>query len=161
MNDDVTLREVSEEDLPVFFENESDPEAVYMAAFTRKDPGDREAFLAHWRKILVAPSVIARTIVSHGEVVGSVMSYEDSGQPEVTYWLGRNHWGQGIATRALMMFLAEVDTRLPMRGRAAMDNAASLRVLEKCGFRVVGQARGFANARGTEIEEMILELPQR
>jgi RimJ/RimL family protein N-acetyltransferase len=159
MTGDVALREVMDADLLVFFENESDREAVHMAAFTRKDPSDRQAFMAHWRKILAAPSVIARTIVRGGEVVGSVMSYEDSGGPEVTYWLGRSYWGEGIATRALTMFLAEVDIRRPMRARAAKDNAGSVRVLEKCGFRVVGQARGFANARGMEIEELILELP--
>jgi RimJ/RimL family protein N-acetyltransferase len=159
MSDDVMLREVGDADLPVFFENESDPEAVHMAAFTRKDPADRQAFTDHWLKVLGAPSVIARTIVRGGQVVGSVMSYEDSGGPEVTYWLGRSHWGQGIATASLRKFLAEVDTRRPMRARAAKDNAASLRVLQKCGFRVIGRATGFANARGLEIEELILELP--
>jgi L-amino acid N-acyltransferase YncA len=41
---------------------------------------------------------------------------------------------------------------------AAKDNVASLRVLEKCGFTVVGYEKGFANARGEEIEEVILEL---
>ena len=42
--------------------------------------------------------------------------------------------------------------------RAAADNAASLRVLAKCGFEVVGEDRGFANARGEEIDEYVLEL---
>ena len=45
-----------------------------------------------------------------------------------------------------------------MRARAAADNAASARVLAKCGFRVVGEARGFANARGEEIDELEFEL---
>ena len=38
------------------------------------------------------------------------------------------------------------------------DNLASLRVLEKCGFVVIGREKGFANARGMEIEEVVLEL---
>ena len=158
MTNDVRLRDVIDADLAVFFEYESDTDAVHMAAFTRMDPADREAFRSHWEKILASPAVIIRTILRGGEVVGSVLSYEDSGRPEVSYWLGARYWGQGIATGALRLFLAEVDTRRPMRARVAKDNAGSIRVLEKCGFRVVGQARGFANARGAEIEELIFEL---
>lgn len=158
MTDGLVLRDVSETDLSVFFEHESDPEAVYMAAFTPEDPANREAFTSHWNEILVAPSVIIRTIARSGQVVGSVLSYEESGKPEVTYWIGRRHWGQGIATQALKTFLAEVDTRRPMRARAAKDNVRSIRVLEKCGFRVIGEAAGFANARGAEIEELVFEL---
>jgi len=158
MTDALNLREVTDADLGVFFENERDPEAVQMAAFTPKDPEDHEAFSAHWTKILSMPTVIARTIESNGQVLGTVLSYEESGEPEVTYWIGKEHWGRGVATRALGLFLSEVDTRRPMRARAAKDNVASIRVLEKCGFRVVGEATGFANARGAEIEELVLEL---
>ena len=46
----------------------------------------------------------------------------------------------------------------PLYARAAKDNIASLRVLEKCGFTIAGYARGFANARGEEVEEVVLEL---
>ncbi len=75
----------------------------------------------------------------------------------MTYWIGREHWGTGIATRALAAFLAVQPVR-PIRARAAKDNVASLRVLEKCGFQVTGEERGFANARGAEIAELVLEL---
>jgi len=158
MTDTILLRDVIEADLPVFFRYECEPEAAQMAAFTPKDPTDHEAFTAHWRKVLAAPGVIVRTIVRGEEVLGSVLSYEESGKPEVTYWIGSDHWGQGVATEALRQFLATVDTRRPMRARAAKDNVASIRVLEKCGFRVIEEARGFANARGEEIDELVLEL---
>jgi RimJ/RimL family protein N-acetyltransferase len=46
----------------------------------------------------------------------------------------------------------------PLYARAAKDNIASLRVLEKCGFTIAGYERGFANARGEEVEEVVLEL---
>ncbi len=46
----------------------------------------------------------------------------------------------------------------PLYGRAAKDNIASLRVLEKCGFTICGEGRGFSNARGEEVEEFILRL---
>jgi RimJ/RimL family protein N-acetyltransferase len=98
------------------------------------------------------------TVELDGEVVGSVSSYVESDRPEVCFWIGRSYWGRGVATEALRSFLAEVDTRRPMRARAAKDNVASARVLAKCGFRVVGESRGYANARGEEIDELEFEL---
>ena len=155
---DLLLRHVVENDLPSFFDFQLDPEANSMAAFIARDPTDREAFTAHWNKILAEPTNIIRTIVCDGQVVGSVSSYLNSGKPEVTYWIGRAHWGKGIATRALTAFLAKVNTTRPIYARVAKDNLGSRRVLEKCGFRVIGESKGFANARGREIEELHLEL---
>ena len=153
------LRDVVEADLPVFFDFQLDPDANHMAAFIARDPSDRQAFTAHWNKILADPTTIIKTIVCDGQVVGSVSSYENAGKPEVTYWIGRAHWGQGIATRALSEFLAHGNRARPMYARVAKDNLGSRRVLEKCGFQIIGQAKGFANARGEEIEELLLELP--
>jgi RimJ/RimL family protein N-acetyltransferase len=151
------LRDVAAADLSIFFEYESDPAAIQMAAFTRKDPTDREAFTAHWTKILKNDSIIKRTITADGQVAGSIMCFELFGQPSVSYWIGKEYWGKGIATRALSQFLERLILR-PLYARAARDNVASLRVLEKCGFEIVGYERGFANARGKEIEEAVLQL---
>jgi RimJ/RimL family protein N-acetyltransferase len=156
---EVTLREVEDADLPVFYEQQLDPEANFMAAFTPADPADRAAFEAHWAKIRADGSVTNRTILLDGEVVGHVASYTDAefGKPEVTYWLGREYWGRGVATRALAAFLREQTTR-PIYGRAARDNAASIRVLTNCGFRLTGFDKGYAAARDEVIEEAILVL---
>ena len=158
MIQDLSLRNVVEDDLPLFFEFQLDPDANSMAAFIARDPTDREAFTAHWKKILANPTNIIRTIVCDGQVVGSVSSYLDAGKPEVTYWIGRAHWGKGVATRALTDFLTQANTTRPIYARVAKDNLGSRRVLEKCGFQVIGQDRGFAKARGEEIEELHLEL---
>jgi RimJ/RimL family protein N-acetyltransferase len=155
---DLLLRDVVDDDLPLFFAFQLDPDANYMAAFIARDPTDRAAFTTHWNKILLEPTNIIRTIVCDGQVVGSVSSYLMSGKPEVTYWIGRAHWGKGIATRALTAFLAQVNATRPIYARVAKDNLGSRRVLEKCGFQVIGEAKGFANARGAEIEELHLEL---
>lgn len=161
MNPLPILRDVSEDDLPVFFEHQLDPDANYMAAFTAQDPTNREAFMSHWKRILADETVMIKTIVVQGRVIGNVLSYEQNGRPEVSYWIGRDFWGQGYATQALSAFLAHVNTTRPMYARAAKDNIGSLRVLQKCGFAIVGEDKGFANARGTEVEEFILELPTR
>lgn len=158
MPDPLRLRYVVEDDLPIFFEHQLDPEANTMAAFTAKDPTNREAFMAHWKRILAEPTVIVKTIVFDGRVAGSVLSYEESGKPEVSYWLGKEYWGKGIATWALSAFLAHSNTTRPMYARVAKDNFGSRRVLEKCGFKVIEKTTGFANARGKVIEELLLEL---
>ena len=158
MSNELLLRNVISADLPIFFEYQLDPEANYMAAFTAKDPGNREAFMAHWHRILANKTNIIRTIIFNGQVVGSVSSYEDEGRPEVTYWLGKDYWGKGIATSALKEFLAHYNQTRPIYARVAKDNLGSRRVLEKCGFKIIGESKGFANARGQEIEELLLEL---
>jgi RimJ/RimL family protein N-acetyltransferase len=155
----VQLRDVIESDLPIFFENQLDPDANYMAAFAARDPTDRDAFMAHWARILSNETNRIKTILFNGQVAGSVSSYKDEefGKLEVTYWIGKQYWGKGVATRALSTFLDEVSIR-PIYGRTAKDNIASLRVLQKCGFEICGENKGFANARGQEIEEVILRL---
>jgi RimJ/RimL family protein N-acetyltransferase len=157
MADDIVLRDVTDDDLPIFFEQQLDPDAIYMAAFTSKDPTDRDAFMAHWARIRADEAIINRTILCDDQVAGSVASFEDFGQLEVTYWLGREFWGKGIATRALAALL-EYQTTRPISARAAKDNAASLRVLQKCGFVITGEDKGYANARGEVIEEYLLTL---
>ena len=154
---EVSLREVTEADLPLLFEFQLDPEANYMAAFTARDPSDRDAFMRHWAKILADGSIVKRTILYDGQVAGSIVRFDQDGKPEVGYWIGREYWGKGIATRALSAFL-DVVTERPLYAAAARDNLASIRVLEKCGFTVTGSGRWFSNARGEEIEETHLEL---
>jgi RimJ/RimL family protein N-acetyltransferase len=154
---DVTLRPVIPDDLPVFFDNMRDPVAIHMAAFTSKDPNDRAAFDAHWARSLAAEDGLIRTIVVDNQVAGSVLSYVHDGETEVSYWIGREYWGQSIATTALKAFLV-IETTRPLYARAVKDNAGSLRVLEKCGFAIIGEDKGFANGRGEEVEEFILRL---
>ncbi|MET9735783.1 GNAT family N-acetyltransferase [Streptomyces sp. NPDC006458] len=154
---DVVLRAVHDSDLPVFFRQSNDPESLRMAAFTAPDPADRAAFDAHWARIRASDGIVPRTVLADGDVVGHAAVYGAPGEREVTYWIDRYYWGRGIATAALGRLLAEVGER-PLYARAAADNAGSLRVLEKCGFRVTGRERGFANARAEEIDEVVLTL---
>ena len=158
MTNKLVLRNVVNDDLPIFFEYQLDQEANYMAAFTAKDPTNQEAFMAHWHRILADKTNIIQTILFNGQVAGSVSSYEEEGKPEVTYWLGKKYWGQGIATWALKEFLAQKNQIRPIYARVAKDNLGSRRVLEKCGFKIIGESKGFANARGQEIEELLLVL---
>jgi len=154
------LREVRDEDLATLFEQWADPVAAHMAAFTAADHMDPDAFERRWSRLRADPTLITRAIVVDGEVVGTIGSWGDPDEREITYWIGRSYWGRGIATAALAVFLATVESTRPLRARVAHDNVASRRVLEKCGFRVVGTERGFAGARSAEIDEFVLRLDE-
>jgi len=153
---DVLLRDVAEGDFPLFFEHQRDPDACRMAAFP---PRKRDAFLAHWAKILVDPSIIKRTILHDGEVAGHVVCFQREGLREIGYWIEKAHWGKGIATRALSDFLTVVEER-PLHAYVAKHNTASLRVLEKCGFRARKDVRPMS-PHVDGVEEVLLELKGR
>jgi RimJ/RimL family protein N-acetyltransferase len=153
----IELRPVEDADLDALFEQFRDPESVWMAAFTAADPDDRAAFDAHMAKLRTSPDLVFLAVTRDGQLVGSIGSFVMDGQQEITYWIDRSAWGQGVAGRAVALLLDLVPVR-PLRARAASDNIGSLRVLQRAGFRVVGTDVGYANARGTEIEETILQL---
>jgi len=138
-----------------------------MAAFTPKDPTDKAAFITKWTGLLADQNIVFKTIIFEGQLVGSIATYLATWGPppppgtlrqrHVTYWIDRQHWGKGIATAALELLLREFPDR-PLYASAACDNLASLRVLEKCGFRITGYEKAFANARGEEIDEVMMVL---
>lgn len=154
---DIKLRPTEVSDLDFLFEFQLDKEGGYLAAFMPKDPTDKSAFINKYTKLLVDPTVSNQTIVIDNNIVGSIAKFMIEGDTEITYWIDRNFWGQGIATIALKQFLNTETTR-PIFGRVAFDNFGSQKVLEKCGFLKIGSDRGFANARQTEIEEFIYKL---
>ena len=143
------LREVLEADLPVFYEYECDPKASAMAVFPSRE---REAFMAHWARTLADDSALTWTIVCDGVVAGNIGCWEADGRRLVGYWIGRAFWGRGLATEALAELMDIVDAR-PLYAEVVNTNAASIRVLEKCGFTQVGSHVG---ADGSV--ELVLEL---
>lgn len=153
----ITLRAVESSDLDEFFSHQLDPSANHMAAFSAKNPSDRGVFDHHWQSILNDPAITVRTIVADDAVVGGILAYPENGVPEINYWIDKSHWGQGITTAAVGLFLEEFTER-PVRARAVADNANSIRILERYGFTKVGETQGFANARGAVVQELILEL---
>lgn len=155
MTNDVSLRDVTEADLPIFYEHQLDPDAIRMADFPSRN---WEAFSAHWRRILADETCIKRTIQWNGRVAGNIGSWEQSGERLVGYWIGKEYWGKGIATRALAQFVDEVKTR-PLYAHVAKHNIASIRVLEKCGFTRFGEGTGSPGPSGESVGEFILMLP--
>ena len=154
MTDTVQLRDATETDLPIFYQQQLDPEAIYMAAIPTRD---EDGFMSHWSKVLIDDSILIKTILFHGDVAGNIVCFDQLGEREVGYWLGKEYWGQGIASAALKQFLELIETR-PLYAHVAKHNIASKRVLEKCGFNVVAEDQFFSRVFGKDIEEYILAL---
>jgi RimJ/RimL family protein N-acetyltransferase len=159
-NDDPTtsnlirLRNVERDDLPRMFEMQLDPESNRLAVTI---PRTAEAFEAHWANVLRDPSLTAKAILLGEVLVGTVSCFQLDGQANVGYWISREHWGKGVASRALELLLLEVPTR-PLYAHVATSNAASLRVLQKCGFVVERVQVSPATDRYPECEEALLVL---
>jgi ribosomal-protein-alanine N-acetyltransferase len=156
-NWDVELRRTEIADLENLFQFQLDKEGGYLAAFMPKDPTDKQAYLSKYTKLLGDPNVNNQTITVNAVTVGNVAKFVMHGDAEITYWIDRNFWGRGIATKALQKFLS-IESSRPIFGRVAFDNFGSQKVLEKCGFVKIGSDTGFANARQAEIEEFIYKL---
>jgi RimJ/RimL family protein N-acetyltransferase len=150
---EVLLREVRAGDLPVLFEHQRDPEGARMAGFVSRD---REAFMAHWAKIMANPACALRAIIVGGEVAGNIGSWNGDAERLVGYWIGREFWGRGIATAALRLFLEHETTR-PLTARVVEHNVGSIRVLQKAGFKLAGREAIDLSGGKTE-EELVFRL---
>jgi hypothetical protein len=115
----LVLREVEDRDLSVLFEHSTDRDAIRMAAFTSPDPDDRSSFDRRWARLKSDDSTTNRVVEIDGRVVGHIASFDLEGHREVTYWIGREDWGRGLATRALQEFLqVEATGRFTLAPRA-------------------------------------------
>ncbi len=150
----VRLRIVEDRDLDMFFDHQMDPKAVEMAAFPARD---KDQFTKHWEKIRADDTAIVRTIVADGMVAGNIGSWQQNGQHLLGYWVGRDHWGRGVATQALALFVDEVPVR-PLYAHVAVHNVGSIRVLDKCGFRRDPAQEAEAPASDDGVKEYIFVL---
>ena len=137
---------------------ESDAEVLFTLA-SNPDVGPRAGWPPH--KSVEESREIIRTIFNNdstwavvlketGEVVGAI-GYGPScdcnlpareGEPLTGYWVGKPYWNQGICTEALRLMLEHIakTTNIPsLISGHFIDNPASGRVMEKCGFTATGE----------------------
>ena len=153
----IQIRPTKVDDLDILFQFQQDEDAAHLAAFMPDNPSDKNAFLEKYTKLLNDPSVNNQTILVNNHIAGSIAKFEIQGDAEITYWIDKKYWTQGIATFALKKLLT-IETSRPLFARVAFDNFGSQKVLQKCGFIKTGSDKGFANARQMEIEEFIYRL---
>lgn len=153
----ITLRNSVESDLELFFLNQLDEEANYMAAFTPENPSERTTYMKKWSRLLKDKTVHMQTILVDEIALGCVIKFVLFGDAEITYALDKAYWGKGITSQAVEQFLTIENTR-PIYGRTAYDNLGSQRILEKVGFIKIRTEKNYANARKKEIEEYVYQL---
>ncbi|MEP6507421.1 MAG: GNAT family N-acetyltransferase [Gemmatimonadales bacterium] len=153
MSNEVRLRDIDPNDLSIFYEQQLDADATRMAAFPSRD---RAAFDAHWAtNILGNPKAVTQTILFDGQVAGNIGSWRQEDVRLVGYWIGKEFWGKGVATRALAAFL-NLMTERPLHAHVAKHNLGSIRVLEKCGFGLEHEAT--VEVAGEDSVELVLIL---
>ena len=79
-----------------------------------------------------------------GELMGVMDLFRNAPDAvlEIGYWIGKPYWGQGLSTEAAQAILQEARKTLGVKALKAgvfADNPASLRVLEKLGFKTTGE----------------------
>ena len=148
------LRDVVESDLDVLYEQQREPEATRMALVPARE---RPAFDEHWKKVLARQDAISKAIVYEGKVAGDALSWEQDGRRLIGYWLGREYWGKGLATRALAELVSVIADR-PLHAWVATSNVGSVRVLEKNGFVLVETLVEHDERLGREVEIHLYEL---
>jgi RimJ/RimL family protein N-acetyltransferase len=107
--------------------------------------GDETTFCIEWK----------------GEAAGAVsLRRQEPGVYIFGYWLGVPWWGRGFATEAArrtVRFAFEALGAEKLTAGHFLDNPASGRVLEKCGFRYTGESTEHSEARGEAAAHRDLE----
>lgn len=156
---EIKLRRTTAADVPVLHAFELD-EASNALAGTK--PRDWATFQARWAEILADPNgmttgVTPRVILADGVLVGAINIAPHGGQDSIGYWISKEHWGRGIATRAVALMLSEF-TRRPLSATTAGHNHPSIRVLQKNGFEIISRRMTPETARTVRRETVTLEL---
>ena len=105
-------------------------------------------------------------IVVEGQAVGGIGLIPGSDihrvSAEVGYWLGEEFWGRGIATCALRGITSYAFQEFAILNRlfayVEADHPASIRVLEKAGYRLEGKLIGGAIKRGTIVDQFLFGI---
>jgi RimJ/RimL family protein N-acetyltransferase len=144
----IVLRRWREADLPRFRALLDDPEVWRHLPEPYPDPLDDASARALLRLAGVAERHEVRAIVHNGTIVGQIRlefgkrRATGDAEPEISYWIGRDSWGQGILGAVLPGFTLQAFERhrpTAICARVADANTASWRALERARFRYAGE----------------------
>lgn len=157
--DSITLRRTVHADVPRMYAIGIDQASNTLAG---TKPRTWPEFEARWNEILAdvdatATRVTPRVILVDGDFVGSVNIFPQDDRDSIGYWIARDHWGRGIATRAVALILEDFTLR-PLYASAAATNAPSIRVLTKNGFEIVSRVQTPETIRTVQRETVTLVL---
>lgn len=130
----------------------SDPEVCRFTTWGPNTDAETRAFIDG--ATTVTEGELQLAVMRDHDVIGSAAVWTTSASDrtgELGYVLSRRHWGQGYATEVAQMLVKLGFERLGLERLGATchpDNAASIRVLEKCGMQREGRLRGHLMVRG-------------
>ena len=122
--------------------------------YTDADAAD---FLVASRQRAAEGEDLSLALEHAGKVIGCIGLARLKQDREFGYWLGRAHWGRGLATEAAGAFLAHAFDKLgveTVRSGVFVGNDASLRVQDKLGFARTGTRRVYCLARGVPVDHI-------
>jgi RimJ/RimL family protein N-acetyltransferase len=147
----LTLREFTPGDWPAVLAYQSDPHYLRYYEWTERTPeAVRQfvgVFLAQQRERPRSRYQLAVTLTATGELIGNCgVRLPAAGAPaaELGYEIAPAQWGHGYATEAARAMVAFAFVGLKVHRVAAWcvaDNAGSIGVLRKLGFRQEGHLR--------------------
>ena len=135
------LRRARPEDAAAMHRIMSDPQAMrYWSTPPHSSMAETERWMASMVEIdaAIGDDFI---VTQNGRLVGKLGAWR---LPEIGFLIGRDHWGQGIAMEAVTAFIARRRGLGSSELTADVDprNSASLRLLERAGFRETHRAKG-------------------
>ena len=166
-SDRIVLRPWRENDAAALYKYASDPEVGPRAGWP-PHKSIKES-LEIIRTVFHSDTTWAIVLKETGEPIGA-MGYMNSdgnllpsrsGEPLVGYWVGKPFWNQGICTEALQLMLDHIRKTTDIRsliGSHFIDNPASGRVMEKCGFVPTGETCVDEALAGSDSPMRVLRL---
>ena len=146
-SENITLRPWYEDDSEVLFKYASDPDVGSGAGWSphKSVEESQEIIRTHFNNDRTWAIELRKT----GEVIGAMgylLSHESNisigeNDVEVGYWVAKPYWNQGICTEALRLLIDHCFKDKHFQniwGDFFVDNPASGRVMEKCGFQETG-----------------------
>lgn len=150
--DRLTLRAVTSADAPRIAELGGEWEVASMTGRIPY-PYSKDAAL-HWVSGL-ADGEVVYGIDNDGKLIGICgFSPTNDREAEIGYWIGKPYWGNGFATEASRALMAYGFNKVGVKRFTCahfFDNKASARVAAKLGFRFLGHAAGWCEARGMDL----------
>lgn len=147
--DRIILRPWRDSDAPVLYRWASDPDVGPRAGWAPHQ--SVEESLEVIRTVFCdATNTWAIELKETGEAIGA-MGYGPScncnlpardGEPLIGYWIAKPYWNRGICTEALGLMIEHIRCRTDIESLISghfIDNPASGRVMEKCGFTPTGE----------------------
>ena len=163
----IVLRPWREDDAPALYKYASDPEVGPRAGWEPHKSIKESIEII--RTVFHNDTTWAIELKETGEPLGAMgyLPAEGShlpsrkGEPLVGYWVGRPYWNRGICTEALQLMLGHIREATDIRsliGSHFIDNPASGRVMEKCGFVPTGETCVDQTLAGSDSPMRVLRL---